>query len=188
MNAIKETPKKTYLERLNEYEAFDIKNFIKTDLNKNKVYFYKKNYKFIIPFIFRKNRKIDFISFVARRSKYINEIKDLHNRLDSLYKEGSHSKPVKIDTQRVNLKATVGKILRQLTTKKQITLEDYKYEKLMNKVQLCTQRMKLMQKYVELNNKIKKGIVTQNSLKERANIKDNIEKISIKLYEAQKYK
>lgn len=89
---------KSFLENLNEYEPLDVKTFIgenKEEKTDDKYWFYKKNYKHIIPFIFRKNRKLNFTYFIASKNKRINDIRDMTTRLNAFYKNGTQKAPVK---------------------------------------------------------------------------------------------
>ena len=89
---------KSFLENLNEYEPLDVKTFIrgnKEEKTDDKYWFYKKNYKHIIPFIFRKNRKLNFTYFIASKNKRINDIRDITTRLNAFYKNGTQKAPVK---------------------------------------------------------------------------------------------
>ncbi len=75
----------TYSHSLQKYKPFDAKFFVdkKYILNKiNRFQFYIDNYKHFIPFLFRKNRKINFTYYVVNKSKKIQRIKAINNILN----------------------------------------------------------------------------------------------------------
>lgn len=81
----KEMYTNTYSDNLQKYKPFDTKFFVdkKYTLNKiNRFRFYIDNYKHFIPFLFRKNRKLNFTYYVVNKSKKIQRIKAINNILN----------------------------------------------------------------------------------------------------------
>lgn len=183
----KKTNEEKWIDKLNSYEPLDIKTFIGQNVKTNdKFWFYKKNYKQIIPFLFRKNRKIDFTDFIVSKSKYINDIKNMTKRLDAYYKDGTQIKFVE-KTKKKKLIDVLNKFKYFFSLKNE-TYEEYRYRKLLGRLSLYQQKVLLMQQFMDIDDKIKHGFVNNGILKERQKIMNNIEKIKIKIYEAQNNK
>lgn len=179
----------SFLESLNEYEPLDVKTFIgenKEEKTDNKYWFYKKNYKHIIPFIFRKNRKLNFTYFIASKNKHINDIRDMTTRLNAFYKNGTQKAPVK--KSRENFFDDLLNKMKYFFSFKQETFEEYKYRKLLGRLTLYQQKVLLMQQLMDINDKINHSLVYKNILKDKQRVINKLEKLKIKIYEAQKDK
>lgn len=179
----------SFLESLNEYEPLDVKTFIgenKEEKTDDKYWFYKKNYKHIIPFIFRKNRKLNFTYFIATKNKHINDIRDMTTRLNAFYKNGTQKAPVKKSREKF-FDDLLNK-MKYFFSFKQETFEEYKYRKLLGRLTLYQQKVLLMQQLMDINDKIKHSLVYKNILKDKQRVINKLEKLKIKIYEAQKDK
>ena len=180
---------KSFLGNLNEYEPLDVKTFIgenKEEKTDDKYWFYKKNYKHIIPFIFRKNRKLNFTYFIASKNKHINDIRDMTTRLNAFYKNGTQKAPVK--KSREKFFEDLSNKMKYFFSFKQETFEEYKYRKLLGRLTLYQQKALLMQQLMDINDKINHSLVYKNILKDKQRVINKLEKLKIKIYEAQKYK
>ena len=152
----------------------------KTD---DKYWFYKKNYKHIIPFIFRKNRKLNFTYFIASKNKHINDIRDITTRLNAFYKNGTQKAPVKKSREKF-FEDLLNK-MKYFFSFKQETFEEYKYRKLLGRLTLYQQKALLMQQLMDINDKIKNhSLVYKNILKDKQTVINKLEKLKIKIYEA----
>ena len=179
----------SFLESLNEYEPLDVKTFIgknKEEKTDDKYWFYKKNYKHIIPFIFRKNRKLNFTYFIATKNKHINDIRDMTTRLNAFYKNGTQKAPVKKSREKF-FDDLLNK-MKYFFSFKQETFEEYKYRKLLGRLTLYQQKVLLMQQLMDINDKINHSLVYKNILKDKQRVINKLEKLKIKIYEAQKDK
>ena len=185
----KQMREKSFIENLNEYEPLDVKTFIgenKEENTDNNFWFYKKNYKQIIPFLFRKDRKLNFIYFIASKNKHINDIKDMSTRLSAFYKEGTQKEFVRKPKEKF-FNDMLNKV-KYFFSFKHETFEEYKYRKLLGRLSLYQQKALLMQQLMDINDKIKHGLVYKNIMKDKQKVINKIEKLKIKIYEAQKHK
>lgn len=81
----KEMYNKKYSEVLGLYKPFDVNFFVnKTLKSNNKFIFYIKKYKYFIPFLFRKDRKLNFTYYVVRKSKTIKHIQAINKILRNI--------------------------------------------------------------------------------------------------------
>ena len=71
---------------------------------------------------------------------------------------------------------------------KQETFEEYKYRKLLGRLTLYQQKALLMQQLMNINDKINHSLVYKNILKDKQRVINKLEKLKIKIYEAQKDK
>lgn len=177
---------RSYIDNLKRYKPLDVKAFIGQNKDENtndKFWFYKKNYKQIIPFLFRKNRNLNFTYFIASKNEYINDIKDMTTRLDAFYKKGTQKEFVKKSRKKF-FEDTLNK-MKYFFSFKQETFEEYKYRKLLSRLSLYQQKALLMVKLMDMNSKIEHGVVSPQILDDKQKLINKIENIKIKIYEAQ---
>lgn len=178
VSKIKENKQERYIEVLKQYKPLNLDDFVFGINNniKNKMMFYYKNKKYIFPFLWRKNKKIDFYTFVLQNSPHILEIKDINRRLEIFGKYGTqpHYSKTKIKPKK--------------------TFEKYFMNSLEKRVSLYLEKQKLFIRLLEIQdilNGSKRLSVNNNLpllLKERDILKDKIENLNIKIYETQKHK
>lgn len=171
-----------YVEKLEKYKPLGLSDFVFGVNNKikNKYMFYYQNRKQIIPFLCRKDKKIDFKTFIFRNSPRILKIKDLNRRLENFFKTG---------TQVLYTDYTP-------KTKPKIkeTFESYLMNSLERRISLYLEKQKLFIRLLEIEDIINsKKMINHNDnwfelLKEKENLKNKIENLKIKIYEAQKHK
>lgn len=182
ISKLDKTNENWYVEKLEEYKPLSLSDFVFGVNNKikNKYMFYYKNRKQIIPFLRRKDKKIDFKTFVFRNSPHILKIKDLNRRLENFFKTGTQFLYTDYTTR------TKPKIKE--------TFESYLMNSLEKRISLYLEKQKLFIRLLEIEDIIKgKKMVNHNDnwlelLKEREDLKNKIEKLKIKIYETQKYK
>ena len=173
---------KCYKECLEKYKPLDINVFAYgADNNiKNKIMFMYEQKKYLLPFLFRKNRKIDFYTFVIRQSPRVMKIKDINQRLENFFKNGTQ----------------INKSFRKRDTKKnpiKNTFENYLLNSLEKRVALSLTKQRLFIRLLEVEDMLKgiKPLTDKNFgelRKEKENLVNKIEKLKIEIYEAQKHK
>jgi len=159
-------------ELVNIYQPLVIDNFINNEqVKKSKIFFYIKNSKYFLPFLFRKNRKTKFYSYVIRQNPRIQKIKEFMKRMDNFYKNGTQ-----VSYNENNLKY-----------KTKLTFyEKYLYKKLYKCVSLRMKRQNLIDYYIDINNKLEKAIFSGDKnidflMNEKEKTMIKIGKLDIKL-------